>query len=266
MVSKEVIVIPTYARPEVLAHALDKISNCHDAPDDVRIFLDYSPESRVREVEYVRDKFLPRALVFHAKPHASVTSGTFNILHSLKAGWETGAELVWLVEEDVMCFPGMFDRGRKEMATGKWLAFCGRLLEPFAARYGTMYTNPGAVLSRRLLDNVVPHICDAYFADTGGYIREVFKHEPFNSSLDDGLIRMVVREMGGACGYPERPICAHQGFNWYDEIDIYSNHGGSLDDRIAKFKVITDSMKPTDRYAGDFEPFILTPTILFPLR
>lgn len=254
--SQEVVVIPTYARPEVLAHALDKISGCPDAPDDVRIFLDHSPEKRVQEVEYVRDKFLPRALLFHADANRpQCTSGTWNILNSLKQGWETGAERVWLVEEDVMCFPGMFDRGRQEMATGKYLAFCGRLLEPFYQRYGLLYTNPGSLLSRRLLDNVVPHICDAYFADTGGYIRETFKHEPFNSSLDDGLIRMVVREMGGQCGYPERPICAHQGFNWYDEIDIYSNHEGTLDERIAKFGSITASMKPTDRYAGDFEPY-----------
>lgn len=252
----EVVVIPTYARPEILAHALDKISGCPDAPDDVRIFLDHSPETRVQEVEYVRDKFLPRALLFHAEEHVACTSGTWNILHSIKSGYETGAERVWLVEEDVLMFPGAFERGRKELASGKWLAFCGRLLQPFYERYGTLYTNPGSVLSRRLLDQVIPHINDRYFADTGGYIREVFKHEPFNSSLDDGLIRMVVREMQGACGYPERPICAHQGFNWYDEIDIYSNHEGTLDERIAKFKVITDSMKPTDRYAGDFEPFI----------
>lgn len=252
----EVVVIPTYARPEILAHCLDKISGCPDAPDDVRIFLDHSPEKRIQEVEYVRDKYLPRALIFHADPHAAVTSGTWNILHSIKSGYETGAERVWLIEEDVLVFPGAFNRGREEMATGKWLAFCGRRIQTFFSRYGDIYTNPCSVLSRRLLDQLIPHICDRYFADTGGYIRETFKHEPFNSSLDDGLIRMVVREMGGACGYPDKPICAHQGFNWYDEIDIYSNHEGTLDDRIARFKVITDSIKTGDRYAGDFEPFI----------
>ena len=251
----EVIVIPTYSRPEVLAHALDKISGCIDAPDDVRIYLDHSPENRVQDVEYVRDRYLPNAQIFHAQPHVAATSGTWNILHSMKSGYETGAELVWIVEEDVLMYPGAFDRGRQEMDSGNWLAFCGRRIPAFFERYGDLYTNPGSVLGRELLSKVIPHINDEYFAATGDYIRKHFQHEPFNSSLDDGLIRMVVREMGGKCGYPDAPLCAHQGFNWYDEIDIYSNHEGTLQERIDKFAVITASMKPTDRYAGDFEPY-----------
>jgi len=91
-----------------------------------------------------------------------------------------------------------------------------------------------------------------YFQNTGGYITETFKHPPYNSSLDDGLIRMVVRELGGQCGYPDEPICAHQGFDYYDEIDIYSNRG-TLAEKIAGFERITSRIKPGDRYARDFE-------------
>jgi hypothetical protein len=254
----ECIVIPTFARPEILAHALMKISCCPDAPDDVRIFLDTSPESRVKEVEWIRDTYLPRALLFHAPEHVKATSGTWNILNSLKAGYETGAERVWLVEEDVLMKPGAFDYARKVLSgenNSENLASCGRRIPTFFARYGDLYTNPGSCLTRRLLKGVVPHINNDYFADTGGYITRTFQHPPFNSSLDDGLVRMVVREMGGQCVYPDRPICAHQGFDWYNEIDIYSNNEGTLTERIARFEKITSSIKPGDRYAQDFEPF-----------
>jgi len=234
-----------------------KISSCPDAPDDVRIFLDHSPEKRVQEIEWVRDTYLPRALTFHAAEHDACTSGTWNILHSLKAGYDTGAELVWIVEEDVLMKPGAFDYARKILGenNGEIVAVCGRRIPTFFQRYGDLYTNPGSCLTRRLLAGVVPHLNSEYFADTGGYITRTFKHPPFNSSLDDGLIRMVVREMGGRCAYPDQPLCAHQGFDWYNEIDIYSNNEGSLQERIAKFETITARIKPGDRYAQDFEPF-----------
>lgn len=250
-----VVVMPTAHRPEVLAWSLQRLALAKNVPD-VKIFLDRVGLERLDQVEYVRDKYYPLADIHYANEHPSCTSGTWNILHSLKSGYDTGAEHVFIVEEDVMMSPDFMERHQQVFDSGDYLASCGRRIPTFFERYGDLYTNPGSCLTRKLLANVVPHICDAYFADTGGYIRATFKHEPFNSSLDDGLIRMVVREMGGECGYPERPLCAHQGFNWYDEIDIYSNHEGTLDDRIARFKQITDSMKATDRYAGDFEPFL----------
>ena len=66
MISNNVVVIPTFARPEFLALCLEKIGQAVGVPDDIRIYLDHSDESRVKEVEYVRDIYLPHALIFHS--------------------------------------------------------------------------------------------------------------------------------------------------------------------------------------------------------
>jgi hypothetical protein len=253
---KEVVVIPTFNRPEVLAHCLMKLDKALNPPDDVRIFLDNSPEKRVEEVTWVRDTYLPRALVFHAPPHQSVSSGTWNILNSIRGGYETESDWVYILEEDVLIFPRFFNVHRELRESGDYLATCGRRLQKFFERYGDLYTNPGSCLRRDLLTTLVPHINESYFAGTAPYIEKTFGRTFFNSSLDDGLIRMCIWQMGGQVKYPDTPICAHQGFDWYNEIDIYSNNEGSLEEKIARFEKITSSIKPGDRYAKDFEPFL----------
>ena len=100
-----VVVMPTAKRPEMLALALERLSRAVDAPTDVRIFLDVSQDEkikkiRIEETEYVRDTFFPTASITHVRPHFLVPSGMYNILFSLKSGWETGA---------ISCFP--FGRG-----------------------------------------------------------------------------------------------------------------------------------------------------------
>lgn len=253
-----VVVMPTAHRPEILAHALQKLSAASNLPE-VHIYLDHLgplTNQRLEEVEWVRDTYLPDAYLFQAKEHIQVSSGTWNILHSIKGGYDTGAEFVFLVEEDVMMKPDFMARHAALLGenNGEILASCGRRVPSFFKRYGDLYTNPGSCLTRPLLKNLMPHLNDRYFQNTGGYITETFHHPPYNSSLDDGLIRMVVREMGGRCAYPEEPICAHQGFDYYDEIDIYSNRG-TLQEKIAGFERITSRIKPGDRYARDFEHF-----------
>ena len=248
--------MPTAHRPEILACALKKLSVASDRPP-VHIYVDnVGPltNQRVDDVCVVRDLFLPEAIIHIQPEHVQVASGTWNILNSLKAGYDMGAEFVFLVEEDVMMYPDFMARHGEII--GENLASCGRRVPSFFKRYGDLYTNPGSCLTRGLLKGVVPHLNNDYYADTGGYIRGAFSHEPYNSSLDDGLIRMVVRQLGGQCAYPDTPICAHQGFDWYNEIDIYSNKEGSLQERVARFEAITASIKPGDRYARDFEPYL----------
>lgn len=251
-----VIVMPTFARPEILAHALMHLARAKNLPE-VYVYLDHivdipAATKRIDEVNWIIQTYLPRA-EFHYRPfHMNCTSGTWNILKSMEDGYNTGADYVFMIEEDVMMRPDFMARHEALRASGDYKATCGRRLQRFFARYGDLYTNPGSCLSRELLAALVPHINDKYFAATGPYIRETFGHEPYNSSLDDGLIRMVMLEKGWKCGYPDEPIAAHQGFDWYDEIDIYSNRG-TLQEKIAGFGRITASIKPGDRYAKDFE-------------
>jgi hypothetical protein len=258
MITKDnsVVVMPTFARPEILAHALMALNKAKDCPP-VYVFLDSgAPEGRADEVVSILHDYKSDA-IFDVQPeHEKVTSGTWNILKSLEMGYKMGFEYVFLVEEDVMMYPDFMARHNELRASGDFEATCGRKVERFFVRYGDMYTNPGSCLTRKLLADLVPHINADYFRHTGEYIDKVFGRQYINSSLDDGLIRMVMWKNDWKCGYPplDKPIAAHQGFMWYDQIHIYSNRG-TLQERIEGFARITAGMSPTDRYAKDFEPF-----------
>ena len=248
----EVVVMPCLKRPEMLALALERLDRAELAPDDVRIYVDTASESLLEEVEWVRDRFLPHALIFHAKPHLVAPSGTFNILQALKSGYETGAERVWLMEEDVLASKSLFTWGRAQLASGRYLAVCGRRDRNHYPIYGPLYTNPGSVLTRELLTEVVKHIKNEYFEGLRGYLDAQFGSWDTQSNLDDGLVRRIVRQMGGTCAYPELPMCAHIGFNFYRMLDIYTNDG-NIEQRIQGLRQMLKKIKPTDRYATDFE-------------
>jgi hypothetical protein len=247
----EVVVIPTFARPELLALTLEKLEQATDAPDDIRIFLDTSPESRVVEVEWVRDTYLPRAQIFHAKPHLKVASGCWNILTSIKAGYETGASSVYMLEEDVLVYPTRFFSWHREQTA---VASCGRYHYDTRWIYRHTYTNPGARLSRPLLDALIPHINSEYFADTKAYCDKHFA--PWDvSTLDDWLIRRVMKANGWLPAYPEKPVCAHVGFRGYNSLDIYANREGSLEERIERARQIIANPPQQKMWAPDWEPY-----------
>lgn len=248
---KEVVVIPTFSRPEFLALALRSIDESYNPPDDIRIFADFG--ANLPEIEYVRDIYYPIAEIFHAKPHVKLPGGCWNILTSIKMGFETGADLVYLVEEDVMVRPHFFDWHR-EQHDGSLLASCGRKDARFYPLYPGAYTNPGSCLSKALGDVLSPHICEDYFRDLKGYLMRHFEPNDAWSTLDDGLIRRVIVKMGQTCQYPNflGGVCAHQGIRGYRQFDIYKNEGG-IKERIAELERLLASIRPGDRYALDFE-------------
>jgi len=256
MNQKLVVVIPTYRRPEMLALSLEKIASTTQAANhelDVRIFLDHTIlQSRIDELDYVRDTYFPTADIFHAREHVLVPSGTWNILQSLKAGYETGAEFVFFVEEDVMVAPDFFDRHLAMQRSGDYFVTSGRKLRH---RDETYFSNPGSCYRREKLALVVPHINDRYFADLKGYLEKHFPDMQDAGILDDGLIRRVMRSVGGKalCAVPS--IAFHQGFHMYGRNPQYRVEG-SISDKIAGLRLLLQTVSPNDRYTGDFEPFL----------
>lgn len=246
-----VVVMPTYARPEMLALSLECLSRVPDCPP-IHIYVDRGVDKST--FHYVRDNYSPAAELHFTESRPECTSGTWNILHSLQEGYNLGAKLIFIVEEDVMVYPNWLDFHLREYDLGA-MASCGRRIPMFFKKYGDIYTNPGSCLSSELMELVVPHINDDYFKATGDYIRKEFGKQPINSSLDDGLIRMVMDRENWLCAYPDKPVCAHQGFEFYDELDIYSNKG-TIQEKIDKLRKMLPTIKPTDRYAPDFEPYL----------
>src|SRR5277367_3003193 len=119
------IVMPTYARPEMLALSLEQIQK--QIPDNTEIYicLDTSSAERLEEIEYIRDEYSPEAYILHAPTHVQVPSGMWNILNALKEGFNTNSDYVFLIEEDILILPGYFDY-HFEFQPQSQLATCGR--------------------------------------------------------------------------------------------------------------------------------------------
>jgi hypothetical protein len=251
-----VVVIPTYRRPEMLALTLEKISSTTQAASqnlDVRIFLDHTIlEPRILETEYVRDNFFPTAEIFHANNHPLVPSGSWNILQSLKAGYDTKAEFVFFIEEDVLVTPDFFDRHLEMQASGDYFVTCGRKLK---FRDETYFSNPGSCYKHEKLGLVVPHICPEYFANQKAYLETRFPDMSDAGILDDGTIRRVMQSVGGKALCAEPRIASHIGFHMYGRSPEYRVEG-SIEERIAGLRRLLPTVSPDDRYTGDFEPFL----------
>lgn len=254
--TKLVVVMPTYHRTEMLALALEKIQSTTQAANnelDTRIFLDHTIlQSKINDVEYVRDTYFPTAEIFHANNHPLVPSGSWNILHSLKAGYETGSDFVFLIEEDIFVTPDFFDRHLEMQASGDYFVTSGRKLK---IRDEFYYSNPGSCYRRDKLGLVVGHICPQYFADQKGYLERHFPMMDDAGILDDGLVRRVMQSVGGKalCAVP--PIAFHQGFHMYGRNPQYRVEG-SIEERVAGLRLLLSTVNPDDRYTGDFEPFL----------
>jgi len=249
-VAKAVVAIPTANRPELLALALEKLSQARNKPE-VHIYVDSVPESRLREIEVVRDLYLPEAFLFHAAPHVPAPSGSWNILNAIKSA-ATYSENVYLVEEDILVFPYFFEYHESQTAP----ASCGRRHPDSRWIYRDLYCNPGSCLRRPLLDALIPHINDDYFHDMKLYCEMNFL--PWDvSNLDDWLIRRVMRKNQMKCVYPDKPVCAHIGYRGYGVFDIYQNHEIDLEKRIERARELVLKEPPQrETWARDWEPYL----------
>jgi hypothetical protein len=258
MNQKIVTVIPTLKRPEMLALTLEHLSRTRQATElDCRIFLDHSNDSQLNETrlgdtEYVRDMYFPTAAIFHANNHVVAPSGSWNILHSLKSGYETGADLIFFVEEDIFVTPDFFDRHIQLQESGDYFVTSGRKLRQFD---DTFFSNPGSCYRREKLALVIPHINDLYFADQKSYLENRFPNMSDAGILDDGLIRRVMRSVSGKAKCAVPPIAFHAGFHYYNRMTGYCVEG-TLREKIEQLRVLLTKVNPADRYTGDFEPYL----------
>jgi hypothetical protein len=254
---KEIVVMPTCKRPEFLALALERLKAAW--PGDIPVHVHADTSANLGEVQWAVDNYFPRADIYQWADHTLAPSGTWNILKSIESGYDHGADLVYLIEEDVMVYPDYFARHRAIYDAGAHdgtvLATCGRLEPRLQRLFGEQYTNPGAALTRKLIEQVIPHMNDSYFSNPAEYVLENFEPWLGMSILDDGLIRRVIKQMGGKSLTFEPAVCRHQGFFYYNRLDRYMNFEATIWGKIARLREIIAGIVPGERYATDFEPF-----------
>jgi hypothetical protein len=193
---------------------------------EVHIYADAVSESRLREIEVVRDLYFPEAFLFRAKPHVEVPSGSWNILNSLKHAARY-ADSVYLVEEDVVVYPNFFEWHESQDDD----VSCGRI-DLYTFRRRNQYTNPGSFLRRAALNALIPHINDDYYADQQGYCEKNLGAD--HGFLDDGLIRRVIDKNQLRVKLADPAVCSHIGFRMYNHAAPYMNEGTTIQEKIVE--------------------------------
>lgn len=254
---REIVVMPTFRRPEFLALALERLRAAE--PDDMPVMVFADTHTKMEETEWVVAHYFPEANLYQWAEHTQSPSGNYCIPKAIEAGFLAGADRVYLIEEDVMIRPEFFDWHRSIHDAGAHdgtvLATCGRVEKRLERLFGEQYTNPGACLTRKLFEQLAPHINDDYFSRPAEYVLENFEPWVGMSILDDGLIRRVIKKAGGKSLTATEGVAVHQGFFYYNRLDRYMNFEPTIWGKIARLREIIAGIIPGERYATDFEPF-----------
>ena len=260
---QSVVVMPAAHRPEFAALALERLGKASNCPA-IMLNIDDVSEKLKGDFTYVHKHYAPfgTCLTFRP-PHVQASSGCFNILESIRDGYDSGAQYVFLVEEDILVWPDFFEYHWEQMTVGAVVS-CGRRCARFWTRCPGMYTNPGSCLSREFLDKLIPHINNDFYKATGPYMDRVLGQVEGIHGLDDGLIRRVLwkHELADRVVYPpaDAPRCAHTGFigyeNHYDfcHRDDVQGIQWQIDNLRTLLKEI-DRQGPKGKYVKDLDWF-----------
>ncbi len=283
---KDVVLVPTYLRPEYLQICLEHLAQttatatpkefwiCADRrPDDehrYKIILDWQNDVMSAWRGTLPIRFVQGAI-------HQFSGNSFNVLESYKKAYkEPGVRNVYLVEDDVFVTPDFF-RWHEMAAEVEPDAMCSiayRCSRNHEAR--TDVTDPGAYFTtardyasigvrwtREKLGPVLEHAREEYYADQSGYIRRVFAGNRFEGDFaeQDGKIMRVMWNTRGFTVWPYVPRCFHLGWYGYHRPNG-KRPDGFLETKIGAIKgIISDpvKLKLAAPDFGDIEPYPTEP-------
>lgn len=229
-VSRDLIIVPTYDRPEMLFHALDRLSKArHIEEHDVWIRADWHtgrPPSK--------DNLEVATMFPHLKPHFSLCpphdywGNTYNFMHFYIDALATQYRYVYMVECDVFVAEDFFDWHRAvQEAVHPMASIAVRhyALEPYMSAEAKAdprrwvlvdtYASLGVCWKRENLAMILEYFNPDYLTGLLRYLDEKF---PNSSSLgrsgsQDGLISRLLERDHLVTVFPTRPRAFHGG--WY---------------------------------------------------
>lgn len=225
----EIVIVPAWRRAPFLAATLRRLAIA-DRADAVErriwIALDRRHDKATAQV----------AAAFRVAhgPHVRVLARThpyrgnsFNVLHSYREAIGAGAELVHLVEEDVLVGSDYFafHRAAHELMPNAMAVSAARNQnyasdpdpDPSALYSDSRYQSVAVSFRPGQLAPVLAHAVPAYFHDPIGYCRRHFPRTtiPTGNAEQDGLINRMAEWNGLRTVYPALPRAYHAGFVGY---------------------------------------------------
>ena len=279
---KDVILIPTYLRPEYLQICLEHLAQTQRTPTPKEFWIcadqRANDEHRFKmilewqsEVLGAWRNTLPIKFIPGAKHQFSGNS--FNVLESYKKAYrEPGVRNVYLVEDDVLVTPDFFT-WHEAIAEAEPAALCSiayRCSRNAEARKDVL--SPGAYFTTArdyasigvrwpvmALGPILEHAREEYYASQESYILRRFAGNRFSGdfSEQDGLIMRVLWEQRGFTVWPYVPRCYHMGWYGYHRPNG-KRPDGFLEHKIAEIKSTisnAERLKIAAPDFGDIEPY-----------
>ena len=257
MSQRDIVVVPTYDRPEYLAVCLERLIAAKGS-NDVEIWVcrdqhvgDHSTEiwdgMRWCVLAAQRDDFYCEKFKYFLRNPHSYYGNSFNIFTALKDAYDAGAERVYLVEDDVFVTEDFFlwhEEIQKEVPNA-FVSIASRVnasleyaingpevldesvADPMA--YYTSdhaYSSIGVCFNRDALHWIVPDFCnEETYAKLGPGVEQ------------DLLIKKQMRSFQGVAPsvWPYVPRCYHMGwYGYHRRTGLKFN--GTLEEKIAALK------------------------------
>lgn len=225
---KEIVIVPAWRRPAFLLAALNRLAAADDGAPEYWICLDRGHSD---DVAAVADEFrgvLPGRVRIGLRDHG-YRGNSYNVLTSFRNAVDEGADLVHLVEEDILVGADYFDFHRRahELAPDAFsVSACRNQYYPLgeqppydetAIYLHRSYQSIGVSLKAARLRQVMGHAHPAYFYNQVGYCKRAFPRSKINPSHaeQDGLIHRIIEKQGSATAYASVPRAYHVGFTGY---------------------------------------------------
>ena len=202
--SKDVVLIPAWQRPEFLWHCLANLKRCEGADQLHYIFrFDYGHSPELHEV--IRDFPFSHEVTIAPRTNYRDSKQSYNVLMGYRYAAGKAHRFVFMVEEDVMVRTDFFryhyaaHEAHRSLFCSIAVANPNRRMQEEGEEnelYISVgdYCSLGVCFDKTVLQLMVdPHACSPYFINMPDYCARHFPGTPFgyNFSEQDGLIRRI---------------------------------------------------------------------------
>lgn len=248
----EVIVIPTYRRPEMLFYCLSLIKAI-EPNIPVAVFPDRGTANE-KELTDVLECFDPETTRAMWVPEHDYYGNTFNVMEALRWAYNSGIALTYYIEDDVMIH-GDFFKWHREMHEehDDIFAAMGWVFNHYApittdTMFQPWYYAIGTSFTRRKLGLIVQHATPRYYEDMPKYVEKVFNKSILNSPVNithyeqDGLIQRVLDVDRSQTVTSGMGRCSHLGVFGYnrgwDKREDFFGDAKTFETRVAKISAL----------------------------
>lgn len=255
---KEVVLIPTYKRPELLFYCMTLI-RAFEPKIPIAIFPDRG-SGNDQELQNMMNALDPEITSLMVVPEHDYFGNSFNVMEAFRWAYNAQYDRIFYVEDDVMIHPDFFSWHREmheEFDEDNIFAVMGWVFNHHApiandVMFQPWYYSIGTSFTREKLRLIVEHATPRYYKDMPNYIDKVFKNSTLNSPFNniahyeqDGLIQRVMEQDKTQTVSNGMARCTHLGLygynrGWEKSVDFFGD-ARSFEERMAKIsKLIGD--------------------------